>query len=519
MIFLPVICYAEIHYRFKYFFSYLLKKEPEILFDAPHRIEPDSNLPILLYVKDAHLFPIEVISVELKLENEIQQFYYKFYFNTWVDNQFWDEIITINFSDKLSKLFGWFKITATLNYSCNGKLLTCKIDNYKVSSKKPLNVFRSKHFLPRLPNSKSGDLHTHSNFTNDQVEFGATLKSAAILSKSIGLDFFCATDHSYDLDDEQFNYLKNDPKLQKWNSFLSEVNEINESSNKFKIIFGEELSSRNSDGKNVHLLLLNQKNLLIGEGDSAEKWFRTNSKYNITDAINLKNRNAIAIAAHPKEEVPFLQKILFGRNNWKKEDFSINGLTGFQILNGIINNGFEKGKNSWIEELLIGRKVFVYGGTDAHGNFNRFRQLKIPFFSIEESDKQLFGSMRTVIISSSLKVNNLITNLKSGNCVVTTGPLIIISKSINNKLNIKINTTLEFGRIDNIKLFLGNIGSKKELLYFQQTLKLNKFNFDKTKINLPQSGKYYIRGELKTTSGIGLLSENICLTNPIWFNY
>ena len=82
MIFLPVICYAEIHYRFKYFFSFLLKKEPEILFDAPHRIEPNSNLPILLFVKDAHLFPIEVISVDLKLENDVQHFYYKFYFNT-----------------------------------------------------------------------------------------------------------------------------------------------------------------------------------------------------------------------------------------------------------------------------------------------------------------------------------------------------------------------------------------------------------------------------------------------------
>jgi len=53
--FLPLFLYAETHYRFPYFFSLLRKNEPEIIADAPHRIEPGSPLPILILIKDAHL--------------------------------------------------------------------------------------------------------------------------------------------------------------------------------------------------------------------------------------------------------------------------------------------------------------------------------------------------------------------------------------------------------------------------------------------------------------------------------
>ena len=49
MTLLPLIVfpllYAETHYRFKYFFSFLKKNEPEILADIPHRLEPNAALP------------------------------------------------------------------------------------------------------------------------------------------------------------------------------------------------------------------------------------------------------------------------------------------------------------------------------------------------------------------------------------------------------------------------------------------------------------------------------------------
>ena len=53
-----VLLYAELHFRFKWTGSRYFQKEPEILADLPIRIEPENDIPILLIIKDAHLYPI-----------------------------------------------------------------------------------------------------------------------------------------------------------------------------------------------------------------------------------------------------------------------------------------------------------------------------------------------------------------------------------------------------------------------------------------------------------------------------
>ena len=65
--FLPmVIMYAELHFRFKWSDSRYFRKEPEILSDLPIRIEPGNNIPILLIIKDAHIYPINLNKVNIK---------------------------------------------------------------------------------------------------------------------------------------------------------------------------------------------------------------------------------------------------------------------------------------------------------------------------------------------------------------------------------------------------------------------------------------------------------------------
>ena len=67
--FLPLfLLYAELHFRFKWFqLSRYFKNEPEILSDLPVRIEPGKKLPILILIKDAHIFPIKLYDVEVIL--------------------------------------------------------------------------------------------------------------------------------------------------------------------------------------------------------------------------------------------------------------------------------------------------------------------------------------------------------------------------------------------------------------------------------------------------------------------
>ena len=70
--FIPIWLYAEIHYRFKFIPSRLFYRQPEIIADVPHRIEPGQPLPILLLVKDANRFPIELQNVTASIRIDAQ---------------------------------------------------------------------------------------------------------------------------------------------------------------------------------------------------------------------------------------------------------------------------------------------------------------------------------------------------------------------------------------------------------------------------------------------------------------
>ena len=57
--------YTEIHYRFPFIFSRYFKKEPEILADIPHRINPSMKIPVMLLIKDADKYPVELNNINI----------------------------------------------------------------------------------------------------------------------------------------------------------------------------------------------------------------------------------------------------------------------------------------------------------------------------------------------------------------------------------------------------------------------------------------------------------------------
>jgi len=64
----PTLLYAETHFRFFRFFpSLIYKKEPEIIFDLPRRLEPGYDLPVILIINDIDRFPVECISVDITI--------------------------------------------------------------------------------------------------------------------------------------------------------------------------------------------------------------------------------------------------------------------------------------------------------------------------------------------------------------------------------------------------------------------------------------------------------------------
>lgn len=532
MIVPPFFMYAETHYRFKYFFSLLKKNEPEIIADAPHRLEPDSPLPVMLLVKDADRYPVTLTGAQFTVKKKgSAQFVFSFHPDEpiTINEKFWWKIVDIPFDGVHQDLFGRIDVVAAMTILMNGKTKIITTNNHRTSSKLPLSVYRSADPLPSFPGWIFGDAHTHSTYTDDQVEFGSPVPAGPTLCKAMGLSFFCVTDHSYDLDDSLDSYLRNDPFLPKWKLFQDEVYSVNQGEKDFAVIRGEEVTCRNSDHHNVHLLLLGTRSFFHGSGDSAEQWLNTRSENSVTEVLSAAEGNVASYAAHPTEVVPLLQRLLINRGEWTKKDMNEPSLHGIQILNGEHSEHFVYGMDVWKWLLLKGEKKFILAGNDAHGNYNRFVQIGIPFFAIREKDTQLFGKMKTAVFASPSE-ESIVNGLQKGKTVITNGPLLTIEletdsgavgtigDSIRGKrflVKVRAQSTKEYGRLKSIKLYLGIIGKREKefrtLRTFGDPLKAHFITDWESVENFS-----YIRAELMTKEADGSDIDGFCYTNPIW---
>ncbi len=524
---MPIFLYAETHYKFPWFISYLRKAEPEIIADAPHRLEPNTPLPILVIIKDAHLFPVKLISIHLIINKNEREIVKRILLDNIVsiDQKIWWQVFDV----EIENISGAVKFDVIFTIIQNGKEKIFYNDNYRTSSHKSLNVYIAEERLPIFSNLCFGECHSHSIYTEDQVEFGAPLEPTIKLSKGLGLNFFCTTDHSYDLDDSIENYLINDPKLPKWQLFQNEVDALNRKNNDFAIVRGEEVSCRNSKDKNVHLLLLGNRNYFYGSGDSAERWFKTYSENSITNILDKKENASLAFAAHPKEPVSFLQRILLKRNLWNGNDITTKNITGVQFANGKLSKGFWQGRQQWIDALLLGHRLFLLAGNDAHGNFNRFRQIGIPFFKIKETHMQLFGKMRTGVFTESISEEIVLKAISSGAIIISDGPVInikttsdevitSIGKTYNTKeynFSVEVISSKEFGTVEFCKIFIGRIGNKEDIFLLKEYKNSYSAQFN---FNLNFDYNYYIRAEVWTSKKNSFDNvSHFCFTNPIWF--
>ena len=527
---LPLFLYAETHYRFRYFFSFLRKAEPELIADAPFRVEPRTNIPILFLAKDAHRYPCRLLDVSVTIRQEGHPDRKQNLLHRPISlNQYWWWRI---FSIDPHHCRGWIDLDVEFTISVDGKTVSYKNDNFRTSTRKSLRVYVSAHPLPTFPGLSYGDCHVHSNYTDDQVEFGAPIAAGVTLAPAMGLSFFAATDHSYDLDDEPEHYLRNDPGLSKWRTLNKEVDHHNDSGSRCLVLRGEEASCRNSESHTVHMVVLGEKTFFPGSGDSAERWFRTKSELTAT-TIAQSVSSGLTFAAHPMEHVPLLQKMLLGRGQWQLDDLLSPGLTGVQFLNGTIGSGYEKGKQRWTRALLTGARLVLIAGNDAHGNFNRFRQLGIPFLTIRESGMQIFGKMRTGVFVRGKKTETTILHaLRAGNSIITDGPIARMDIRTRNgaqlgtmgghytareaTIEVEAGSSQEFGVIEHIRLFCGRIGESAEELVFEDRPAAYK---SKIRFPLAIEAPLYVRAEI-TTSMKGTFDglPHFCLTNPLWIS-
>lgn len=525
----PFILYAETHYKFKGIYSRLFKNEPEIIADAPFRVEPGQAIPILLLVKDAHRFPIKIQNILIEIRQHGKLISKKSIpLNLTIHNdRFWHRILYL---DRPQSLVGAVAIDVQVTIKANGKIKKYHNDNHRISSHQPLKVYLAKDPLPRFENLYFGDFHYHSNYTEDQVEFGAPLDATVKMAKAIGLNFFAVTDHSYDLDDQEDSWTENDHRIPKWHRFWNEVEKLNQQVSDFVILPGEEVSAGNYRNRNVHLLILNNQKFFPGKGDSAERWLRTRPDLSIKQVLDQLDDKALAIVGHPEMPTPFLQWLLIRRGRWEWNDFQHPRLDGFQIWNGEYDQSFYQASSNWVKLLLAGKRLSLIAGNDAHGSFNRFRQIGFPFFTFRETNSQFFGNMRTgVRMIGNLSQQNIIDAVKSNNVLVTNGP--IIDWSIQNEsgqnamigdeifgdqliLQITAKSSDEFGRLELIQILRGDLEIKNENAEFVIKNFADPYHFQEEQKLADLSKCTYLRAELTARKVDGQVTR--CLTDPIW---
>ena len=530
---LPVFfLYAEIHYKAFGKINFLWKRLPEIVADVPYRVEPGIDLPVFCLIKDAHLFPVTLNRIDIEIiypDGDCEKFHFPFH-GFLIDERFWGKVFYIRMKEGFS---GHIKVSVYISCSANGKDYYFKNDNYRKFLHRPFDVFVAKDNLPSFEGCVNGDMHYHSYFTSDIVEFGAPLDFAKEAAAACGLDFFVSADHSYDF--VYYNHqLEYDVRGKKqWERALKEAADVNKKQavcgeRKVIVFQGEEVSCGSSEAKNIHLVIFNNGKFIHGSGDSALEWFKNNPDNSLNNILGSIDDDALAYAAHPEVSVSIIERVILKRSRWTETDYLHERLTGLQILNGIVDTGFFNGLEKWRQVLLKGGKKFIAAGSDAHGNFNLYRQARPPFVLICEHSRQRFANVRTgVYINEELSENAVISALKRGASYITNGPAagIFVSNEKNETkgmgetvegksftLLIEAVSTEEFGRISTISVFLGDLDSKEEYL-FKSFHNLSLYSAgEQVRLFLP-GVSFYVRAVVET---VRKGDKYICFTNPVW---
>ena len=504
-----LISYAEIHYHLKYLYPKYYRKEPEIITDIPIRAVKNRKLtiPLLIIIKDANLFPTLVNSINIRIKGNSKKITHDFPINKNIKDKYFSQIIDVDVCELEADQF--LSIKVKLDVEICGKPKIVINDNFPDIKTKQYKTFYAKKALPFPERWFAGEPHYHSNHTSDQVEFGADVKSTKELAKAMGLSWLFVTDHSYDLDDSLASCTKNDADLPIWKQMLKDVQESD--SNEFRIISGEEVSIGNCNGENVHMLAINHNTFIEGHGDSAEKWFKNKPQHFLTEIKKLHTEQNLFIAAHPIEKIPFMQKLTLRRGNWSEEDYENSGIKFLQIINNADIDNVTSSVRAWKKLLIEGRKYYLVAGNDAHGNFNIMRQIKSPFWKLFSSKKQIFGNFFTAF---KYKENQPIEGIKNGEVIVSNGPFLSFNIKVGDDLfpigsmcnyrtaNLiyESGTSAEFGKINNVNIFIGDYNSKDEI-----EINNPENNYE---IMLPVKG--YVRMSMVTENG------GVVFTNPVW---
>jgi hypothetical protein len=525
--------YAEIHFKFFPLFpSFLFRKQPEIIFDCPRRIGPGIDLPISLTIHDCSRFPVELTEVAISVSGTsfpVSVYTFTSFNGYEITHSLQPNLRGFLFPIPRKKLTdGEIHINAKAVFKDRKNRENIIFnDNIPTSSKLSFNCKISSEPLPASQICGYGDFHVHSSFSESHVEFGPPIELISRMATASGLNFINITDHSYDLACTLENYLINDTSRKRWQTCLIE----SEKEYPTIVMHGEEVSCLNSRNQVVHLCGADLTSFIPGSLDGARGNPEKTHQFTIQETVEeIHHQGGIAFAAHPGSQKTLMQSIFLRRGQWDEND--CNGdLDGFQAYNGSFSRSWRRALILWIDMLKKGFRVPLLAGNDAHGDFNRYRSIETPFFSIFESSERYFGNGKTGIYGICTNKQDVISAVKSGKTFVTSGPYLSINDDtsetsmIVNRTGVSFESTsffvhcvsnLEFGRMHQLTVY-GLKGSEKNerIISKKEFHEIHYTHFVPVKWD-SQTEYHYIRAELHTITECGKIHKafsSCCFNN------
>ncbi len=455
-----------------------------------------------------------------------------------------------------------------------------------------------------------GDTHYHTMYTNNIAEFGAPLPAVALTGEAMGLHWLVVTDHSCDIDETgdgsysyatthweytvqsetgtETHYRDNTAIGTTWDVLGTEVALFGGPG--FRLVRGVELNAASVDadtfGKTLHCLVMNDGYIdsplsgAIGERPVTPP---------LPEALSSITGDGFAYAAHPVSDM---------NAEWGGIDWTINGtlwgdddieaalafdaFRGLEAFNTRPTRYSSDQTDPWPDfdagvepdvphpvELLEGidlwdaylraslpsaslsplRKVFLAGGSDAHGDFNYATYIGFDSYATDNA----IGRVQTVVFvpggyapGSLPPVTEILAAYRAGRTIVTDGPFVEIGVDLNGDgdfadedelaigddgpaqggtaypMTVRWASTGDFGPVTAVELIASDDSSPVTALSIDPSASGEGMGGERF-VNLAAfgfEGDLYFRAECRTSPGGSPVNEGFrAYTNPVWIDF
>jgi hypothetical protein len=457
--------YAETHYKFKLPWSPLYRRWPEIFVDGPSFCVPGVRPVFYLVVKDGDLFPVRIREVQALIQDGSGTRTRTLPLDFAPGENLVFHPLPLDLDGLTGEVSLNFRIRA--ERSPGGAQRTFLNANFPGITPSPLRIAFLSAGLPYPEGWHAGELHCHSDYSNDPVEYGAPLRVLQEAGTALGMGYVVCTDHSYDFYYDRRRYMQPIDPEANFAEYRRAALDLNAAHPEATVVIpGEEVSCGNHLGENVHLLVAGHPGFLPGLGDGGRRWLNNKPDLPIGEVLE-RARGTPCFSAHPRSRIGGLERFVFRRGMWHEPDLRpagySRGVDGLQFWNGHRGRDFSEGRAFWVSRLLAGERISPIGANDAHGDLNRCIGVKTPLFSLYQNRNHVYGHVRTVVHAPERTVAGIQAGLAAGRLCCTDGPFLDLERAGGSGL-VVAHSIPDYGPLARVAVWSGRRGESRESL-------------------------------------------------------